>query len=113
MTTRSQSRGDRGEHAGAWHGGHGMRRDSSRCKCSRMGSLAGLRNLKKAIVSVAGRVRGRVIQDEVGRGQITEEYKPLPGNFLRKGKPPGDELLKGMIYFASSEGLWPISCFIL
>lgn len=39
-------------------------------------------------------------------------YKPLPGNFLRKGNPPGEELLKMMISFAFSEGLWTISCFI-
>lgn len=73
-----------------------------------------MRYLKKATVSVAGRVRERewygMVQAEA---QMTEEYKPLPGNFLRKGKPPGDELLKGMIYSASSEGLWPLFCFIL
>lgn len=87
--------------------------ENSRYKCSEVGSLACLRDPKKAVVSGARRVSGRVVQDEVGRGQSPKDYKPRPGDFLRKGKPHCKGLLKRMIYFSSLEGLWPISCFIL
>lgn len=63
------------------------------------------------MVSGAGKVSGRGVLDEVGKARSQKDYKPPPGDFLGKGKP-GRELLKGMIYFTSLEGLQPISCFV-
>lgn len=42
--------------------------ENNRYKCSKVGRLACLRN-PETVVSGAGRVRGRVVQDEVGRRQ--------------------------------------------
>ena len=44
----------------------------TRYKYSKVGSFACLRNPKKAGMSGAGRVKRRVVQDEVGRVQIRE-----------------------------------------
>lgn len=46
--------------------------ENNRYKCSKVESLACLRN-PETVVSGAGRVRGRVVQDEVGRGQTQRD----------------------------------------
>ena len=40
-----------------------------------------------------------------GETRSQRDYKPLPKDFLGKETPPGEELLQGMISFASCEGL--------